>query len=78
MIEFVAKVFGIKNCIKFIEQTITLNHIEKFQNLLTRAGVSAKRKASRKKLPVPISENGEVKLVYPNKKIKVLHRAKQF
>ena len=45
---------------------------EKFQNLLSQAGMSAKRKASRKKLPIAISENGEVKIIYPGKKGKVI------
>lgn len=48
---------------------------EKFQNLLTRAAKSAKRKATRNNLPIAISENGEVKLVYPDKKIKIVHRS---
>lgn len=48
---------------------------DKFQNLLTRAAKSAKRKATRKKLPIAISENGEVKLIYPNNKEEILHRS---
>ena len=46
---------------------------EKLQKLLTKAGLSAKRKAALKKLPVAISENGEVKLIYSGKKVKVVH-----
>ena len=51
---------------------------EKFQNLLKLAAKSAKRKASRKKLPIAISENGEVKLIYPNKRVKVLRKSRQY
>ncbi|MBS4029138.1 MAG: hypothetical protein KGZ58_10965 [Ignavibacteriales bacterium] len=50
---------------------------ERFKILLKRAAASAKRKAVRKRLPVVISEDGEVKLVYPDKKVKVLHRTQQ-
>ena len=54
-----------------------MSESEKLQNLLSRAAKSAQRKATRKKLPIAISENGEVKLVYPNKEVKVLHRTHQ-
>lgn len=50
---------------------------EKFKKLLRGAAKSARQKASRKKLPFAISENGEVKLIYPDKKEKVLHRSRQ-
>ncbi len=46
---------------------------EKFRNLLKRAAGSAKRKATRKKLPIAISENGEIKLIYPDKSVKIVH-----
>lgn len=49
----------------------------KFLKLLKEAGKSARQKASRKKLPVAISENGEVKLIYPDKKVKILQRLKR-
>lgn len=49
----------------------------KFLKLLKEAGKSARKKASRKKLPVAISENGEVKLIYPDKKVKILQRLKR-
>ena len=49
----------------------------KFLKLLKEAGKSAIQKASRKKLPVAISENGEVKLIYPDKKVKILQRLKR-
>ena len=39
-----------------------------FQDLLKRAAISAKNKATRKNLPIAISENGEVVLIYPTKK----------
>lgn len=52
-----------------------MSESQKLRNLLTRAGKSAQRKATRKKLPIAISENGEVKLVYPDKKVKVIHRS---
>ncbi|MBI4931832.1 MAG: hypothetical protein HY841_13805 [Bacteroidetes bacterium] len=51
---------------------------EKFKKLLKGAAKSARRKASRKNLPIAISENGEVKLIYPNKKVKVLRRSRQY
>ena len=51
---------------------------EKFKKLLKGAAKSARRKAARKNLPVAISENGELKLVYPNKKVKVLRRSHQY
>ena len=51
---------------------------EKFKKLLKGASKSARRKASRKNLPIAISENGELKLIYPNKKIKILRRSHQY
>jgi len=51
-----------------------MNKKPSFKVLLSKAAGSARRKASRKKLPIAISENGEIKLVYPDNKIKVLHR----
>lgn len=51
-----------------------MSESEKLQDLLPLAAKSAQRKASRKKLPIAISENGEVKLIYPDKKVKVVHR----
>lgn len=56
-------------------QILAMTKREKFQNLLTRAAKSAQRNAFQKKLPFAISENGEVKLVYPDKKVKVVHRS---
>lgn len=50
---------------------------EKFQLLLKGAAKAARRKASRNKLPVAISENGEVKLIYPDKKEKVLRKSRK-
>ena len=47
---------------------------ELFKKLLTTAAKSAKRKASRKKLPIAISENGDIKLIYPDNKVKVLSK----
>ena len=49
----------------------------KFLKLLKQAAKSARQKASRKKLPIAISENGEVKLIYPDNSEKVLHKLKQ-
>jgi hypothetical protein len=43
-----------------------------FKNLLAKAALSARRKAARKNLPVAISENGEIKLIYPDKKVKIV------
>ena len=51
---------------------------ELFKKLLTTAAKSAKSKASRKKLPIAISENGEIKLIYPDKKVKVLGKKTRF
>lgn len=51
---------------------------ELFKKLLTTAAESAKRKASRKKLPIAISENGEIKLIYPDKKVIVLRKKTRF
>jgi hypothetical protein len=50
---------------------------QKLQTLLNKAGKSARRKASRKKLPIAISENGEIKLIYPDKKVKVIRKAQK-
>ena len=50
---------------------------EKLQTLLKKAGKSARRKASRKKLPIAISENGEIKLIYPDKKEKVIRKVQR-
>jgi hypothetical protein len=47
-----------------------------FKVLLSKAARSARLKASRKKLPIAISEDGEIKLVYPNNKVRVLHGKK--
>ncbi len=44
--------------------------------LLSKAARSARLKASRKNLPIAISENGEIKLLYPDNKIRILHRKK--
>ncbi len=55
-----------------------MSDTEKLQRLLKQAGKSARRKASRKKLPIAISENGEIKLIYPNKKVKVLRRSRKY
>lgn len=49
-----------------------------FKKLLTKAAKSAKTKASRKKLPIAISENGEIKLIYPDKKVKILGKKTRF
>ena len=54
-----------------------MTETKKLQTLLKRAAKSARRKASQKKLPVAISENGEVKLIYPNKRVKVLHKLRR-
>jgi hypothetical protein len=43
-----------------------------FKNLLAKATRSARLKATRKNLPVAISENGEIKLIYPDKKVKII------
>jgi len=51
-----------------------MTEITTLKNLLKGAALSAKRKAKRKKLPIAISENGEVLLVYPNKKVKIVHK----
>ena len=51
---------------------------DKFKKLLKDAAKSAKRKAARKNLPIAISENGEIKLIYPNKRVKVLRRLRQY
>lgn len=51
---------------------------EKFKRLLKGAAKSARRKASRKKLPIAISENGEIKLVYPDKRIKVVRKLRSY
>ena len=45
---------------------------ETLKSLLKRAAKSARQKASRKKLPFAISENGEVKLIYPDKRVKIV------
>ncbi len=42
---------------------------EKFKQLLKGAAKSARRKAARKKLPVAISINGKIYLVYPGKEL---------
>jgi hypothetical protein len=44
--------------------------------LLSKASGAARRKASRKNLPIAISENGEIKLIYPDNKVRVLHKKK--
>ena len=49
-----------------------------FKKLLTSAAKSARRKASRKKLPIAISENGEIKLIYPDNKVKILGKKTLF
>lgn len=54
-----------------------MSESEKFRKLLKGAARSAKRKAARKNLPIAISENGEIKLIYPNKKVKILRRSRQ-
>lgn len=55
-----------------------MSESEEFINLLNGAGKSARRKASRKKLPVAVSENGEVKLIYPDKRVKVLRKTRNY
>jgi len=47
---------------------------EKFKKLLKSAAKSARQKASRKKLPVAVSENGEIKLIYPNNTVKIIRK----
>lgn len=42
------------------------------KNLLAKATRSARLKAARKNLPIAISENGQIKLIYPDKKVKIL------
>ncbi len=49
---------------------------EKFRRLLNGAAKSARRKAARKKLPVAISENGEIKLIFPDKKIRIIRKSR--
>ena len=44
-----------------------------FKTLLKNAAISTKRKAARKKQPVAISENGNVILIYPDKKRKIVY-----
>lgn len=46
-----------------------------FKTLLKKAARSAKREAHRKNLPFAISENGKVKLIYPDKKVKILQKS---
>jgi len=48
---------------------------EYFPALLKSASVSVKRAAHRKKIPIAISENGLVKLIYPGNKSKVVARS---
>ena len=55
-----------------------MSESEKFITLLNGAGKSARRMASRKKLPVAISENGEVKLIFPDKRVKVLRKTRNY
>jgi hypothetical protein len=43
--------------------------------LLEGASRSARLKAYRKNQPIAISEDGEVKLIYPDKKVRVIHKA---
>lgn len=51
-----------------------MTKLEKFQNILNSAALSARKKAFKKNLPVAISEEGQVKLIYPNKRIKILSK----
>lgn len=43
--------------------------------LLKKAALSARRKASKNNLPIAISENGQVKLIYPDNSEKVIHQS---
>ena len=63
---------------KFAYKSEEMSENELFKKLLTTAAKSAKRKASRKKLPIAISENGEIKLIYPDKKVVVLRKKARF
>jgi hypothetical protein len=44
-------------------------------DLLKSATKSVERKARRKKVPIAISEDGIVKIIYPDKSIKILSRS---
>ena len=45
-----------------------------FQELLESASESVKRTAHRKKIPIAISEDGCIKIIFPDKKIKIVSR----
>ena len=47
---------------------------DRFKDLLKRAAKSARQKAGRNMLPYAISENGNVKLIYPDKSEKIVHK----
>lgn len=46
------------------------------KHLLVKAARSARIKAARKKQPIAVSENGEIKLLYPNNKEKVIYKSR--
>jgi len=52
-----------------------MKNSESFTDLLKSATESVKRKAHRKKVPIAISENGCIKLIYPDNKVKVARKA---
>ncbi len=43
-------------------------------DLLKSASQSVERKARRKKIPIAISENGIVKIIYPDKSVRIISR----
>lgn len=45
---------------------------ESFSDLLKSASESVKRAAHRKKIPIAISEDGCIKIIYPDERIKVV------
>ena len=51
-----------------------MTKLEKFQNILNSAALSARKKAFKKNLPIAISEKGWVKLIYPDKRVKVISK----
>jgi hypothetical protein len=78
-LEFDEELTLVEFYLKFVKQKLILmSENEKFKKLLKGAGKSARQKASRKKLPIAVSENGEVKLIYPDKRVKVLRKSRNY
>jgi hypothetical protein len=50
---------------------------DSFKALLKKAAKSARTKAARKKLPVAVSENGQVVLIYPDKSRKPVNSVRK-